>query len=108
MILALLQLKDGRMKRGSRSLRVPSTGLRNTATRSELDTSVAHKDAVLLRVLRALHARDGHSLAPGGAAREQLNENALTELGMISRDGALLTWASTGAAWDWEGKVRKQ
>ena len=41
MILALLELKNGWMKRGSRSLRRLSTGLRNTAKRSELDTSGA-------------------------------------------------------------------
>ena len=43
-----------------------------------------------------------------GTDDAQLSENALAELGMISGDGVLLTWVSTEAAWDWEGKVRKQ
>ena len=43
-----------------------------------------------------------------GTEDAQLSENALKELGMMSGDGALLTWVSTEAAWDWEGKVRKQ
>ena len=38
----------------------------------------------------------------------QVSENTLAELGIMSGDGAPLTWASMEVAWDWEGKVRKQ
>ena len=48
MIFALLQLKNGLINLGSLSLRRPSTGLRNTATKSELEVSGAKSPTKML------------------------------------------------------------
>lgn len=118
MIFALLQLRNGLMSLGSRSLRSPSTGFLKTATRSELDVSGAKSPTKMLNSL-------GYCGAPGmlgawkdaeigvdaeGTVDAQLKTKGLDEFGMVWAGPPLaeLTWESTADAWAMEGKVRKQ
>lgn len=118
-IFALLQLRKGRMKRGSRSLRNPRTGLRKTATRSELDTSGARSPTKMLYSFGYCgfwplgRVTDWPGTGGGtdaeGTDDAQLSENGLLELGITMEfPSLLLIWDNTDAAWVCDGKVRKQ
>jgi hypothetical protein len=109
MILALLQLKNGRMKRGSLSLRKPSTGFRKTATRSELDTSGAKSPTKMLYSLgycgfwapgiEMVVPENGTETGAVGIEDAQFMVNGLEELGIVTAFVPLLfTWDKTEAA----------
>ncbi len=121
MILALLQLKKGRMKRGSLSFLNPRTGLRKTATRSEFETSGAKSPTKMLysfgycgfwapgmEIVGPLNGTDKGAVGTDDA---QLRVNGFDELGIVKAFGVplveLICWR-TDAAWTCEGNVRKQ
>lgn len=91
MIFALLQLKNGRMNFGSRSLRSPRTGFRKTATRSELDVSGARSPTNMLYsfgYIWGLFGTDAGNaedtgVLEAGMEDAQLRTNGLVELGMM-------------------------
>jgi hypothetical protein len=128
MILALLQLRKGRMNFGARSFLSPRTGFLKTATRSELDVSGARSPTKMLysfangAIEYALLPNPdvtGEMTVPVAASKDtpgtslaQLRANVLDELG-IWTDGAFELplvdiCARAAAAWAGEGKVRKQ
>ena len=120
MIFALLQLRKGLINLGSLSLRRPSTGLRNTATKSELEVSGAKSPTKMLYSLgycctpvacAPFVAGKGVYMGEVGPKEEaQFMTKGFAELGMGT--GAPFTlleiWVSTEAAWAGDGKVRKQ
>ena len=123
MIFALLQLRKGLINLGSLSLRRPSTGLRNTATRSELDVSGARSPTKMLysfgyccapAVCAPFGAEKVVDTGEAGAMEEvQFITKGFAELGMEAGGAFPLLplfeiWASTEAAWAGDGKVRKQ
>lgn len=121
MILALLQLENGRMYFGSRSFLSPRTGLRKTATRSELDVSGARSPTKMLYsfwnccccgVVPGGYAGAENAgefeLADVGTELAQLRTKGLDELGIWTGFPTLLIWARTAAACACDGKVKKQ
>lgn len=117
MILALLQLKKGRMNLGSRSFRRPRTGFRNTATRSELDVSGARSPTNMLYSFGNCGCAVGTItpavwkegvIEPVGAEEAQLRTKGLFEFGIVT--GCALpppfTWLRTEEAIAGEGNVR--
>ena len=127
MIFALLQLKNGRINLGSRSLRRPRTGLRKTATRSELEASGARSptkieysfgnDCVppeplllpelvfsllfpLPLLVVGVDWAGGETVGVMGVEEAQLRMNGLFELGIMTclPSGGLLICCSTAAA----------
>ena len=106
------------MNLGSRSFRKPRTGFRNTATRSELDVSGARSPTNILYSLGYCWCT-GDMTAPGveradviepGIDDAQLSTNGLVELGIVTGGAPPLplTWPSTDAATEGDGKVKKQ
>ena len=124
MIFALLQLRKGLINLGSLSFLSPSMGLRNTATRSELDVSGAKSPTKILYSLGycCCAVAGGWDPTPAGNAFDkgdaevtadaQFMTKGLDELGICSGPplplGPFEICASTDAAWAGEGKVRKQ
>jgi hypothetical protein len=119
MILALLQLTNGRINLGSLSFRSPKTGLRKTATRSELEVSGARSPTKMLYSLGycckdpvEAAALDGKEVDMGetdGTEDAQLRTKGFAELGMVTGFMfPLLIWARTDAACAGVGNVRKQ
>lgn len=120
MIFALLQLRKGLINFGSLSLRRPSTGLRNTATKSELEVSGARSPTKMLYSLgycctpvacAPFVAEKGEYIGEVGPTEDaQFMTKGFAEFGMGT--GAPFTlleiWVSTEAAWAGDGKVRKQ
>ena len=110
MIFALLQLRKGRIKRGSLSFLKPRTGLRKTATRSELDTSGAKSPTKMLysfgycgfwapgiEIVGALKGTDKGAV---GTEDAQFIVKGFDEFGIVRGLPVLvlLTWESTAAA----------
>ena len=123
MIFALLQLRKGLINLGSLSLRRPSTGLRNTATKSELDVSGAKSPTNMLYSLGYCCAavactpfvtEKGAEMGEACPTEEaQFMTKGFAELGIETGASFPLfplfdIWASTEAAWAGDGKVRKQ
>lgn len=120
MILALLQLKNGRINFGSLSFLSPRTGLRNTATRSELDASGARSPTKILYsfwyccacwVFGSAVGITGYEIGDAeGTLDAQFITKGLEELGIIAGlpFPALLICAKTDAACAGVGKVKKQ
>jgi hypothetical protein len=104
------------MNFGSLSFRSPRTGLRKTATRSELDVSGARSPTKILYSFGYCCETDIAVRAEGiedtgeGTEEAQLRMKGLLELGIVTGEvlAVLLIWARTEAAWAGVGKVRKQ
>lgn len=119
MILALLQLTNGRINLGSLSFRRPNTGLRKTATRSELEVSGARSPTKILYSLgyccrdpveaAALEGKGADMGETDGTEDAQLRTKGFAEFGMVTRWlFPLFICARTDAACAGVGNVRKQ
>lgn len=104
------------MNLGSLSFRRPRTGLRNTATRSELDVSGAKSPTKMLYSFGyccpplVYVAALGGNVADVGEADvtedAQFKTKGFDELGMVGGFPPLLIWARMEAAWAGVGNVR--